>query len=217
MVGVQLDVPFVEHVVPGAVDVQDAALLSSEEAAELGRNIHIEHAHRAPVRPEREGIVADGVGLEPGHGSCHALRGKGHHDHVGQPVADVVGVKGHDSVDRCGTGIDVKGLPVCGVIVAHVDDAAFQDFRKVHPGDRVSELALVDAVLLLGDLAADAVRQASDAVREKLRLVRTIKHRNHKRHHLGVIMTDVMPVPTTILLTPGPSTGKSPEPLILMS
>ena len=91
-----------------------------------------------------------------------------------------------------------------------IDDAAVRDLVKMHAGIRVLHRQLESAVALLGDRAADRIRQYAEPLRVKLRRGGRKKDRFHIALHLGVISTAVTPPLQVIRVSPAGKVGNSP-------
>ena len=122
----------------------------------------------------------------------------------------MVGVERDNAVDRRRELIDVESLSIAVVVVGDRNDAAvLHHFFAEAACHGVGELALVDAVPFLCNVAGNALRKPSQTVRQELRFTLTVKNWNHTVHHLGVTMTFVIPVPSVMVFEPGARTGKS--------
>ena len=162
-----------------AVHVEDRAGRPAEHRARRRRHRDSKRRDGRLVRPEGERAVHRRVEAELRERVRRVDRCKRVERHAGKVVGDMLRIHHDDAVHRPRDPVDAERLRRPVRARDRIDDAAVRDLVEMHAGVRVLHRQLEGAVALLGDRAADRIRQDAETVRGKLRRGGREKDRFH--------------------------------------
>ena len=166
-----------------AIVINQTALNAAHQRPDAGRMLYVHGLGAAQIRREckRAGCRIDNRGgRHPADGLLDPGRGKRPINISGQIIADVLGVDGHNPVQRLADIIDPERLRIICVVRFCYNQAPQRDISIMGTGDRIGHLQLIGPVPVLLNLAGDGAGQYTDAERCPCRCIRVKQNRMHR-------------------------------------
>lgn len=137
-----------------------------------------------------------------------------HYRDICKVIADMLTVNAHNAIKRFCDAVNAECLGLCRIVGLCFDDAFLGDPAIVLSCDGIFQKALKQTVSLLGNLAGDGICQSADTKSGEVGGAGGIEYRDHRQHHLGIILISDTPPLTVSTVSPGGSSGK-PSPVTL--